>query len=430
MRPNNDEFIRLVQEAIAQGMVPPGNPVSPAGGQKSALRHACDVMGIHRDTGRKIWDKVNAPKPRIRVQATTEPAPIILPSERTILALRDEIATLKTKLKASMREDLSTERVRAQIFGLADAQPDPPQWLLTEHAPPGSPGVPVTIWSDWHWGEVVDRRQMGGVNEYNLTIAHERVRKLVDRTIDLCLRHMVNPDYPGIVICLGGDMISGEIHQELAETNEVTTMQTLVDLEGVLIWAITTMADHFGKVFLPCVVGNHGRGTMKPRAKNRTYTSFEWLLYTHLERHFKADDRVQFYIPTETDAHFVCYGHRYMLTHGDSLGVKGGDGIIGALGPIMRGAIKTRASEGNMGREYDHILMGHWHQLLWLPGCIVNSSLKGFDEYARLFLRARPEPPQQALWFSHPKRGPTFRVAVQVEDGPVLDDEWLTWLAV
>jgi hypothetical protein len=203
MRPNNDEFIRLVQEAIAQGMVPPGNPVSPAGGQKSALRHACDVMGIHRDTGRKIWDKVNAPKPRIRVQATTE-----------------------------------------------------------------------------------------------------------------------------------------------------------------------------------------------------------------------------------TDAHFVCYGHRYMLTHGDSLGVKGGDGIIGALGPIMRGAIKTRASEGNMGREYDHILMGHWHQLLWLPGCIVNSSLKGFDEYARLFLRARPEPPQQALWFSHPKRGPTFRVAVQVEDGPVLDDEWLTWLAV
>jgi hypothetical protein len=72
MRPNNDEFIRLVQEAIAQGMVPPGNPVSPAGGQKSALRHACDVMGIHRDTGRKIWDKVNAPKPRIRVQATTE----------------------------------------------------------------------------------------------------------------------------------------------------------------------------------------------------------------------------------------------------------------------------------------------------------------------------------------------------------------------
>jgi hypothetical protein len=37
------------------------------------------------------------------------------------------------------------------------------------------------------------------------------------------------------------------------------------------------------------------------------------------------------------DVHYRVYGVRFLLNHGDMLGVKGGDGIIGAIGPIMRG---------------------------------------------------------------------------------------------
>jgi hypothetical protein len=37
------------------------------------------------------------------------------------------------------------------------------------------------------------------------------------------------------------------------------------------------------------------------------------------------------------DVHYRVYALRFLFNHGDTLGVKGGDGIIGAIGPIMRG---------------------------------------------------------------------------------------------
>ena len=34
-----------------------------------------------------------------------------------------------------------------------------------------TPEVPVTIWSDWHLGEVVERAEMNGFNEFSMAIA-------------------------------------------------------------------------------------------------------------------------------------------------------------------------------------------------------------------------------------------------------------------
>jgi predicted phosphodiesterase len=376
---------------------------------------------------------VPAQKPRYRVRAdgTVEAVPDDEPlATRDRLKYEDEIGRLRRELKAAHRHDLNAEQVREQIIGISGQSPEPPDWTVNTAAAHGMAGVPVTIWSDWHWGEVVRPEEVGGVNAFDMEIARARARRLVERTVDICFSHTVGPEYPGIVICLGGDMISGDIHDELRESNEMHTAPTLVDLQGVLIWALTEMADRFGKVFVPCVVGNHGRMTAKPRAKGRVHTSFEWLMYVNLCAHFRDDERVTFFIPNETDAHFRVNGTRYMLTHGDSLGVKGGDGIIGSLGPIMRGGLKTSSSEAQIGRELDVIIMGHWHQYLMLPesGVIVNGALKGYDEYARLYLRAKHQPPIQALWFDHPKRGITSRWPVLLEDRQTQSGmEWISW---
>jgi hypothetical protein len=104
-----------------------------------------------------------------------------------------------------------------------------------------------------------------------------------------------------------------------------------------------------------------------------------------------------------------------MLTHGDMLGGKGGDGIIGSIGPISRGEIKFRGAAASAGQEYDTLVMGHWHQQLWLPRAIVAKCLKGFDEYARLSLRATPSAPSQPLWFMHPTRGFTSRWDIKAD---------------
>jgi hypothetical protein len=160
-------------------------------------------------------------------------------------------------------------------------------------------------------------------------------------------------------------------------------------------------------------------------------TSHEGNIYCSLERHFRRDARIKFLIPGETDAYFKVYNHRFLLTHGDSLGVKGGDGIIGAIGPITRGSLKVARSEAQIGRDFDTIVMGHWHQMLWLPGGIVNGALKGYDEYARLAMRAPYSRPSQALWFVHPEHGITARWEILLDEAKSATEcnDWVGWQA-
>lgn len=353
-------------------------------------------------------------------------------------SLKDEVRSLKAQIKGVTKEQLDTRYIRQKIFHLSEETIDPPDWLISNNTTHKSPGVPTLFASDWHWGENVDSSQIGGVNSFDLEIAHKRARTLITTAIDLLNNHMVNPDYPGIVFVLGGDMVSGDIHEELMATNEIEIMPTVIDLVGVLTWCIRTLADTFGRVFVPCVTGNHGRNTHKIRAKGRNFTSFDWLLYTFLDKVFHPvdpetgehlpgyDDRVQFAIPNGPDCLYSIYGHKYLLTHGDQF--RGGDGVIGALGPIIRGDHRKRSRNGQIAMQYDTMIIGHWHQYISLERLIVNGSLKGYDEYA-YSNNFGFEPPRQALWLTHPRHGITFRIPVLLERKLATEssDKWLEW---
>ena len=309
---------------------------------------------------------------------------------------------------------------------MAEKKPSPPSWLIKPGASKSAPGVPTLFASDWHWGENVDPNQVNNVNSYNMKIAHKRAKKMIEVAIDLLNNHMVNPKYPGIVFALGGDMVSGDIHEELMATNDAEIMPVVIDLFGVLIWCIETLADRFGKVFVPCVGGNHGRNTHKIRNKGRNFTSFDWLTYQFLAKHFESDNRVSFHIPDGPDALYAIYNHKYLLTHGDQF--RGGDGVIGALGPIIRGDHKKRSRNAQIDMEYDTMIIGHFHQLIQLERLIVNGSLKGYCEYA-YSNNFGFEPPRQALWITHPYHGITFSMPVNVDVSFENSDksEWVSW---
>jgi hypothetical protein len=434
-----EKSIHAVEEALKAGYRPQGKTGHGPGAIATAahsrgldegtvrhhLRVAKNAHGIEPDWS--LYAPPDQDQP-IEPPDVDEPVPDVS-THPMVINLRDDNARLKRELKAVARENLDAENVRTVILGLTEHTPAPPKWLVDSKPATGHAGVPMTIWSDWHAGEVVSREEVNGVNEFNMAICEARVQRLVERTIDLCFNHMVGAEYPGIVISILGDMLSGEIHQELAETNEDDLMPVMLRLLDLMIWALRTMADHFGSVFVPCVPGNHGRQDIKPRAKRNVHRNFDWLLYCLLERHFadKSDNRIRFMIPDAGEVLFSVYGHRYMGLHGHDMGTRGGDGIIGALGPIMRGEIKTRSSQAQIGRDYDTLLIGHWHQPLSLPRVIVNNALKGYDEFARSRLRAIFTPPSQNLWFHHPKRGITCRWEILLEDPVVvLDAPWVS----
>lgn len=339
--------------------------------------------------------------------------------------LNHEQLTLRAQIAALHKDQLSAEFVKTRILKMAEQSATPPDWLLDVEDHAGLTGVPTLFASDWHWAEVVDPNQVNGVNEYDLEIAHDRARRMIEKAVKLLKNNIANPSYPGIVFALGGDMVSGDIHEELMATNQVEIMPAVIDLWGVLIWCIDTLADEFGKVFVPCVSGNHGRDTMKIRNKGRNFTSFDWLLYQFLAKHFEHDDRVSFFIPDGPDALYKVYEHKYLLTHGDQF--RGGDGMIGALGPIIRGDHKKRSRNGQIGMDYDTMLLGHWHQLLQLRRLIVNGSLKGYCEYA-YSNNFGFEPPQQALWITHPEHGITFSMPIAVSESTLAHaSDWVSW---
>jgi hypothetical protein len=345
------------------------------------------------------------------------------PSDPAIL--RADIKRLKAEIGRLEEQALTEQTIKDEILELASdvGKLSTPPWMFDTRKPHKSPGVPSLFLSDFHWGEVVDPAQVNGVNEYNVEIAHRRLNTLAESAVRLLQILSPKMDYPGIVVPLGGDMISGNIHDELAHTNEINTMPTVLDLYGALCGFLSGMADTFGRVFVPCVTGNHGRDTHKIWTKDRHHTSFDWLLYCFLAKHFEKDKRFTFYIPDGSDAYFRIYDHRYLMTHGDQF--RGGDGMIGALGPLIRGDHKKRSRNAQIGMEYDTMICGHWHQDVFLRRLIVNSSLKGYDEYAYAN-NFSFEPPSQQLWVTHPKYHMTFHMPVYVDgEKQVTKTDWV-----
>jgi hypothetical protein len=343
-----------------------------------------------------------------------------------------ELTDLRRKVKLLSEDNLSNDMIRKVIFDLSTRVAEPPNWLgrQSKGASRG-PGIPLLFLSDFHWGEVVDPDIVGNGNKFNLEIARKRLKNVAEITVDICMNHMVNPKYDGIVVALGGDMVSGDIHEELARTNDGFTIEHVFDLFSHLIGVLNMMLDNFPKVFVPTAYGNHGRITKQRPFKGAAQTNFDWMLYNMLEKHYQArgEKRIHFQTTTGYDNPFNIYDVSYLLTHGDRIGTGGGNGLIGAVGPIMRGAAKVRAS--SHGNDVDYVIMGHWHQYLSLPGVRVNGSLKGYDEFAK-GMRFTPEPPQQSLWFTHPEHGVTMSMPILADassdaEQPTTESPWVTF---
>jgi hypothetical protein len=361
-----------------------------------------------------------APKPapaadRRAAKPAPKPAPT-LNENVELTGLRARSLQLQAQLKEAHRElDSRGATIRAYL-GLRNDTPKSPAWASPRVAT-DSPGVPIFLWSDWHVGETVDPLQVYGVNAYDAAITDARIERLVRRSIFLAKKRERWNDCGGAVIMLDGDFVSGWQHEELVATDWCTPLQAVRFVSSRLVWALERMRETFGKLHIICTPGNHGRLNRRPPAKIAAYSAYDWLIYGFLADTLGKKSGYTFIIPGEGDHVVTVAGTRYLVMHGHELGVKGGDGLIGAIGPIMRGRQKSGRSNASLGRDFDVLVLGHFHQSLWLPGqgLIVNNTSKGYDEYAKREKYVATTP-SQTMWWSSPKFGPTMPVEVFVED--------------
>lgn len=289
-----------------------------------------------------------------------------------------------------------------------------PAWL-TKAPKPGRKhhGTPWLLLSDLHLDEVVDPAEMMGVNAYNRRIAEQRLAATFQSTVKVCQDYWAGIEYDGIVSPLLGDLYSGDIHEELSETNEDTILGSILHWTDQLAAGISLLADTFGHVHVPVVVGNHGRQSRKPRMKFRARTNYDWFTGHLLARQFKADTRVTFDVSDAADCLVQSYGQTVCCTHGDQ--ARGGGGIGGIWPPIMRLDARKRQKQAAVNRPYDLLVMGHWHSLVFGPSFVVNGSIKGFDEFAAISNFGFEEP-AQALFLMTPEHGKSWTAPILPAD--------------
>jgi len=309
------------------------------------------------------------------------------------------------------------ERIRESIFELTETTAEVPGWVVERSAARDAPHVPVLVTSDFHFGEVVDPANMGGINAYNLDIAEARYRRLITQTIDISLEHLPRNKYPGIIVLRLGDTVAGDIHDELSKTNEMPTLPVCRRVKDVEAWGLSALAEAFGQVYIISVPGNHGRTTRKKESKGLTTQSYDQLISWWLEDYFRLDSRLTFNTPDSGDAVFNIHGRTYLATHGDRIGTGGGRGFLGAVAPITRGMRLCHESQAKLGQPIDKVFMGHFHHAVDVGLGWANGSLPGYSEYARDG-RMVPEAPVQWLIMFHPKHGATSQWQVRTHTDP------------
>ena len=325
---------------------------------------------------------------------------------------------LRKQLQQTVDERVKNERYETFVAEIASRKVVPPKWLqrLRKARAGSHHATPVAFFSDAHFDEVVDAAQVNGVNAYDREIAGERLELFFRNTVELARDYLKGLDYDGIVLPMGGDIFTGNIHDELKQTNEGTMMEAVLHWLGPVEAGIKLLAEEFGAVYVPVVVGNHPRNTVKPIYKGRVRDNFDWLFARLMERDLADDKRITFAISEAPDCDFQIYGYRFTLTHGDQF--KGGSGIAGLLSPMMIGDARKRKRAQAIRRPYDYLLMGHWHQMFVnVKGVVVNGSLKGYDEYA-FNNNFEFEPPRQAFFLVDPDRGITITAPIHVTTTP------------
>lgn len=318
-------------------------------------------------------------------------------------AHRAETESLKAQIEqyAATVADLERQLGVALTLGKSRPEAEPMAVPINDKAE----AVAVALASDWHVEETVPAASVNGLNEFNPRIAEARIAKFFKTLVRLTEIERGGAKIDDLVLWLGGDLMTGMIHEELAETNSRTPTQTILWLQDQLLTGLATLKPHFQRICIPTSYGNHGRTTIKPRHATGAAHSYEWLLYRILEGRTAGDDQLAWQVADSYFNFMTVHDRRLRFHHGDGLRYQGG------IGGLTIPTEKAIASWNKSPNRADLDLFGHWHTYQQARTWLCNGSLVGYNAYA-LSIKASFEPPAQTFFLLDKKRGRTVTAPI------------------
>jgi transposase-like protein len=324
-----------------------------------------------------------------------------------------DAAFWKRKAIEAARQATENRLLAEKLAGMHEVPTSPPIWSQPPERK-GGRSIFIAHTSDVHAGEVISPGEIDGINAYDIDICRDRMKRYFEAVCTIAPRWLHGSECDGVLLTMGGDLISGDIHDELTRTNDLTSHEQVAAVIEIYAAGIAMLREVFGAVHVVAVPGNHGRTTVKPTAKLAARLSYDILAASMLRARI-SDPAVTWQIATGADVVVPLYGRNLLVTHGDRIGTAGGMGFAGPELPIIRGAHKIRQQAQSVRRLIDLILMGHYHTSTAVRGVLANGSVVGYSEYGNS-LRAAVEPPQQWLARYSLAWGLCERLAVQLSD--------------
>lgn len=360
---------------------------------KQALAQREERLGIVRDVAVEKSRGKSAPNAQ-SVDETVE-------TDKKFLKLTEERGSYKKRYEHLLKDhDRLLEEVDAaraisektQVFS-----------IKSHHGISETQAVAVAVASDWHVEEVVAPHTVNGLNKYNPDIAKKRATRffqLVERMVRKERQDVVIND---LVLWLGGDFISGHIHESLKIATAMSPVSAAIYAKELIESGIVfLLAETNLNLIIPCSIGNHSRITQKIITGDEAGNSLEWFIYGALVKAFEKNPRVRF-ILSESYLNIVpILGLKVRFHHGHA--VKYGGGVGGLTVPLNKAIYRWNQTD-----KVDLDVIGHFHQYMSMRQFVVNGSLIGTTDYG-LRLGFENEPPTQAMFLIDTKRGKTVSI--------------------
>lgn len=261
--------------------------------------------------------------------------------------------------------------------------------------------------ADAHMGAVQMPDEVEGFNEFNPEICRTRQLNFAHRFNRWVDRSRASHNINECAVLVTGDLISGDIHQELQVTNAFPVTVQVVEAARVLAEQMVELSQNFTSVEVHFIgADNHGRLTKKPQAKQEGLNSMNYLVGELAKAYLDKINNVNFNIYPMHEK-VVHVGHRnYLITHGH--GMRAWMGIPWYSAERKVGKEATARMQLIMDQKmkmheagFHKFIFSHFHTPINTQMYSCCGSVQGTDAYDHV--AGRYAVPSQAGWLVHPK---------------------------
>jgi hypothetical protein len=261
--------------------------------------------------------------------------------------------------------------------------------------------------TDGHMGAKQEPDEVEGFNEFGPEICRSRQIDYINRFCKHTDRKRLSHDIDKCNVLVTGDLISGDIHQELQVTNAFPVTVQVVEAAKVLAEQLTILCQNFESVVVHFIgADNHSRLTKKPQAKQEGLNSLNYLVGVLAQAYTDKFPNLEFNIYPMHEKVVTCLNRNYLITHGH--GIRAWMGIpwysverkVGKESQArMQLIMDQKLKMSEVG--FHKFIFGHFHTPIDTIMYSCSGSVQGTDAYDHA--AGRYAPPSQSAWFIHAK---------------------------